>query len=78
MTEFCYKGSNISAMKALGERTHFDISGHFVITEFDIEGVYCSSFPYKLPPINEEVGNGASSFQKSFFPYKSLSIFGEI
>ena len=28
-------------MKALGERTHFDISGHFVITELDIEGVYC-------------------------------------
>ena len=36
MTEFCYKGSNISVMKALGERTHF------VITELDIEGVYCS------------------------------------
>ena len=35
MTEFCYKGSNISAMKALGERTHFDI------TEFDI-GVCCT------------------------------------
>ena len=41
MTEFCYKGSNISAMKALGERTHFDKRGHFVIIEFDIEGVYC-------------------------------------
>ena len=41
MTEFSYKGSNISAMKALGERIHLDISGHFVITEFDIEGVYC-------------------------------------
>ena len=41
MTEFSYKGSNISAMKALGERTHFNIIGHFVITEFDIEGVYC-------------------------------------
>ena len=27
----------------LGENTHFDISGHFVITEFDLEVVYCSS-----------------------------------
>ena len=40
MTEFCYNGSNISAMKGLGERTQFDISGHSGITEFDIEGVY--------------------------------------
>ena len=30
----------MSAMKGLGERTHFDISGHSVITKFDIEGVY--------------------------------------
>ena len=35
ITEFCYKGSNICAIQALGEKTHFDISGHFVITEFD-------------------------------------------
>ena len=41
MTEFCYNGSNISAMKALGERTQFDIRGHSVITEFDREGVCC-------------------------------------
>ena len=37
MTELCYNGSNISALKAPEERTHFDISGHSVITEFDIE-----------------------------------------
>ena len=35
ITEFCYKGSNICAIQALGEKTHFDISDHFVITEFD-------------------------------------------
>ena len=35
ITEFCYKGSNICVIQALGENTHFDISGHFVITEFD-------------------------------------------
>ena len=40
-TEFCYNGSNISAMKALRERTQFDVRGHSVITEFDIEGVCC-------------------------------------
>ena len=32
ITEFCYKGSNICA---IGEKIYFDISGHFVITEFD-------------------------------------------
>ena len=41
MTEFCYKGSNISAMKALGERTHLDINGHFFMIEFDTEAVHC-------------------------------------
>ena len=30
----------MSAMKGLGYRTHFDISGHSVITKFDIEGIY--------------------------------------
>ena len=35
ITEFCYKGSNICAFHALGGKIHFDISGHFVITEFD-------------------------------------------
>ena len=35
ITEFCYKGSNICVTQALGVKTHFDISGHFVITEFD-------------------------------------------
>ena len=45
MTEFCYNGSNINAMKGLGEMTHFDISGHFAITKFDIEGV-CSIYIY--------------------------------
>ena len=29
-------------ISGLGERTHFVISGHFVITEFDTEGVYCA------------------------------------
>ena len=29
-TEFCYEGGNICAI--LGENTHFDQSGHFVIT----------------------------------------------
>ena len=28
-------GSNICAIQALGENTHFDISGYFLITEFD-------------------------------------------
>ena len=35
ITQFCYKGSNICAIQALGENIHFDISGHFVICEFD-------------------------------------------
>ena len=35
ITEFCYKGSNICAIQALGKKTHFNISGHFVIAEFD-------------------------------------------
>ena len=35
ITEFYYKGSNICALQALGEKTHFDISGHFVLSEFD-------------------------------------------
>ena len=26
ITEFCYKGSNICAIQALGEKIHFDIS----------------------------------------------------
>ena len=34
--EFCYKGSNICAIQALWEKIHFDISGHFVITEFEV------------------------------------------
>ena len=39
LTEFRYKGSNVSAMKDVGENIHFEISSHFVITEFDITGV---------------------------------------
>ena len=37
ITEFRYKGSYINGLEVLGENIHFDISGYFVISEFDIE-----------------------------------------
>ena len=42
ITEFRYKGSYISGLEVLRENIRFDISGHFVISEFDIEGVDCT------------------------------------
>ena len=42
ITEFRYKGSYLNGLEVLGENIHFDISGYFVISEFDIEGVDCS------------------------------------
>ena len=36
ITEFRYKGSYINGLEVLGENIHFDISGYFVIPEFDI------------------------------------------
>ena len=39
ITEFREKWSYIIGLKVLGENIHFDISGYFVISEFDIEGV---------------------------------------
>ena len=47
ITEFCYKGSNIDVLKVIRVNIHFDISGHFVATEFDISGVDCSVNSYK-------------------------------
>ena len=41
ITEFRYKGSYINCLEVLGENIHFDISGYFVISECDIEGVDC-------------------------------------
>ena len=46
ITEFRYKGSYISGLEVLRENIHFDISGHFVISEFDIEGVDCILYVY--------------------------------
>ena len=43
ITEFRYKESYFNGLEVLGENIHFDISGYFVISEFDIEGVNCIS-----------------------------------
>ena len=43
ITELRYKGCYINVLEVLGENIHFDISEYFVIPEFDIEGVDCSS-----------------------------------
>ena len=32
----------MNGLEVLGENIHFDISGYFVISEFDIEGVDCN------------------------------------
>ena len=40
--EFRYKGSYTNGLEVLGENIDFDISGYFVISKFDIEGVDCT------------------------------------
>ena len=42
ITQFRYKGSYINGLEVLGGNIHFDISSHFVISDFDIEGVDCT------------------------------------
>ena len=46
ITEFRYKGCNINCLEVVGENIHFDISGYFVISEFDVEGVDCILYLY--------------------------------
>ena len=41
ITEFRHKGSHNNGLEFLGENIDFDISGYFVISEFDIEEVDC-------------------------------------
>ena len=42
ISEFRYKDQYINGLEFLGENIQFDISGYFVISEFDIEGVDCN------------------------------------
>ena len=51
ITEFRYKGSDINSLEFIGENIHFDISGYFVISEFDIEGVDCSRVYNSTSPV---------------------------
>ena len=43
ITKFRYKRSYNNGLEVLGEDIHFDISGYFDISEFDIKGVDCMS-----------------------------------
>ena len=40
ITEFSYKVGHFNGSVVLRENDHFDISGYFVISKFDIEGVH--------------------------------------
>ena len=46
ITEFRYTGSYINGFEVLGENIHFDMSGYFVISEVDIEGIDCMYLLY--------------------------------
>ena len=37
ITKFRYGGSYINGLEVLGENIHLDVSGYFVISEFDIQ-----------------------------------------
>ena len=70
ITEFRYKGSYINGLEVLGENIHFDISGYFVISEFDIEEVDCSktyNIIYKVKIT--EYNNLSSLIQQQSYPY---------